>query len=78
SAVIGSSGQPIGFAQAQDGFVNTGIFDETLNALRFEVQKDFDGSFVKHVNFGVRYSDHKKSKTNQGFFLTAKTYPLDG
>lgn len=78
TAVIGSSGQPIGFAQAQDGFVNTGIFDERLNALRFEVQKDFEDSFIKHVNLGVRYSDHKKSKTNQGYFLTAKTYPLDG
>ncbi|MDE2619547.1 MAG: TonB-dependent receptor [Sphingomonadales bacterium] len=78
SAVIGKSGQPIGFAQAQDGFVNTGIFDETLNALRFEVQKDFAGSFIKHVNLGLRYSDHKKSKVNQGFFLTAQTYPLDG
>ncbi|WP_298200003.1 TonB-dependent receptor [Novosphingobium sp.] len=78
TAVIGKSGQPIGFAQAQDGFVNTGIFDETLNALRFEVQKDFADSFIKRVNFGVRYADHKKSKVNQGFFLTAQTYPLDG
>ncbi len=78
TAVIGRSGQPIGFAQAQDGFVNTGIFDEKLNSLRFEVQKDLEGSFIKHVNAGVRYSDHKKSKVNQGFFLTAQTYPLDG
>ena len=78
SAVIGASGQPIGFAQAQDGFVNTGIFDENLNALRFEVQKDFEGSFIKHVNLGLRYSDHKKAKVNQGYFLTAQTYPLDG
>ena len=78
TAVLGRSGQPIGFAQAQDGFVNTGLFDEKLNALRFEVQKDLDGSFLKHVNLGLRYSDHKKSKTNQGYFLTAQTYPLDG
>lgn len=78
TAVIGKNGQPIGFAQAQDGFVNTGIFDETLNALRFEVQKDFADSFVKHVAVGLRYSDHKKAKTNQGYFLTAQTYPLDG
>lgn len=76
--VLGVSGDPIGFAQAQDGFVNTGIFDEKLNALRFEVQKDFDGGFVRHINVGVRYSDHKKSKVNQGYFLTAQTYPLDG
>ncbi len=78
TAVLGKSGMPIGFAQAQDGFVNTGVFDENLNALRFEVQKDFDGSFINHVNLGVRYSDHRKSKVNQGFFLTAQTYPLDG
>lgn len=67
----------IDHTQAQDGFVNTGIFDEKLNALRFEVQKDFEG-FVKHVNVGVRYSDHKKSKVNQGYFLTAQTFPGDG
>jgi len=78
SAVKGASGQPIGFAQAQDGFVNTGIFDENLNSLKFEVQKDFEGTFIKHVNLGVRYADHKKSKVNQGYFLTASTYPLDG
>ena len=78
TAVLGSNGEPIGFAQAQDGFVNTAIFDETLTSLRFEVQKDFDNSFLKHINVGVRYSFHKKAKTNQGFFLTAQTYPLDG
>ncbi|MFV4725628.1 hypothetical protein ACNJUL_21020, partial [Mycobacterium tuberculosis] len=78
TAVLGKSGSPIGFAQAQDGFMNTGIFDEKLNSLKFEVQKDFEGSFIKHVNVGVRYSDHKKSKVNQGYFLTAQTYPLDG
>lgn len=68
----------IDHTQAQDGFVNTGIFDETLNALRFEVQQDFEGSIIKRVNVGLRYSDHKKSKTNQGFFLTAQTFPGDG
>ncbi|WDF74497.1 TonB-dependent receptor [Novosphingobium sp. KACC 22771] len=78
TAVIGAGGQPIGFAQAQDGFLNTAIFDENLDSLRFAVQKDFEDSLIKHVNLGVRYSDHKKSKVNQGYFLTASTYPLDG
>ncbi|WCT79357.1 TonB-dependent receptor [Novosphingobium humi] len=78
TAVIGAGGQPIGFAQAQDGFLNTALFDETLDSLRFAVQKDYEDSFIKHVNLGVRYSDHKKSKVNQGYFLTASTYPLDG
>lgn len=78
TAVLGANGQPIGFAQAQDGFVNTAIFDEELNSLRFAVEKDFEGSFIKRVNVGLRYSDHTKSKVNQGYFLTANTYPLDG
>jgi iron complex outermembrane recepter protein len=68
----------VGFAQAQDGFVNTAIFDETLTSGKFETIFKLDGDFLKSVTVGVRVSDHKKSKTNQGFFLTAQTYPLDG
>jgi iron complex outermembrane receptor protein len=45
--------------------------------LRFEVQKDFEDLLVTHLNIGVRWSDHKKSKANEGYFLTAQTYPLD-
>ncbi|WP_296677431.1 TonB-dependent receptor [Novosphingobium sp.] len=73
-----SATSPVGFAQAQDGFVNTGIFDEKLDSARFEVKANLDNGFIKTVNAGVRYSNHKKSKINQGFFLTAPTYPLDG
>ncbi|MBB5698560.1 TonB-dependent receptor [Sphingomonas yantingensis] len=68
----------IGFAQAQDGFVNTARFDEYLNAARLEAAYRFDGGFLKSINVALRYSDHKKSKVNQGFFLTAQTYPSDG
>jgi iron complex outermembrane receptor protein len=68
----------IGFAQAQDGFVNTAKFDEYLNAARFAATYRFDDSFLKTIEVAVRYSDHKKSKVNQGFFLTAETYPSDG
>ncbi len=68
----------IGFAQAQDGFINTALFDEYLDAARFETNIRFDDSFVKSISVAVRYSDHKKSKVNRGFFLTASTYPSDG
>lgn len=67
-----------GFAQAQDGFVNTALFDEHLNAARFEAAYKFEDSFLKTISVAVRYSDHKKAKTNEGFFLTASTYPSDG
>jgi iron complex outermembrane receptor protein len=68
----------IGFAQAQDGFVNTGVFDEELDAMRFNLKADFPDSAVKSLELGVRYSHHKKAKVNQGYFLTAQTYPSDG
>jgi iron complex outermembrane receptor protein len=68
----------IGFAQAQDGFVNTARFDEYLNSVRLQANYRFTDGFLKSVNVAVRYSDHEKSKVNQGFFLTASTYPSDG
>ncbi|KQM95407.1 hypothetical protein ASE70_01445 [Sphingomonas sp. Leaf22] len=68
----------IGFAQAQDGFVNSALFDEYLNSARIDATYRFDDSFLKSINIALRYSDHEKSKTNQGFFLTAETYPSDG
>ena len=68
----------IGFAQAQDGFINTARFDETLDALRAEAAYRFEDSILKTVSVALRYSHHKKSKTNEGFFLTASTYPADG
>ncbi|PZQ62910.1 MAG: TonB-dependent receptor [Sphingomonas taxi] len=67
----------IGFAQAQDGFVNSALFDEYLNAARMEANYRFDDSALKSISVALRYSDHKKSKTNQGYFLTAQTYPSD-
>ncbi len=68
----------IGFAQAQDGFVNTALFREYLNAARLQADYRFDDGFLKSISVALRYSDHKKSKVNEGFFLTAQTYPSDG
>jgi iron complex outermembrane receptor protein len=73
------SGNPaVGYAQAQDGFVNTGVFDEYLNSVRLEATGKVDFGWVNSINFGMLYSDHKKSKDNHGYFLTANTWPNDG
>lgn len=73
------SGNPsVGFAQAQDGFVNDAVFDESLNSVRLEAVGKLDLGWVNAINFGLLYSDHSKSKNNHGYFLTANTWPNDG
>jgi iron complex outermembrane receptor protein len=79
AALQATSAHPtVGFAQAQDGFVNTGVFDEHLNSVRLEGEGTVDYGWVKKLNFGVSYTDHAKSKNNHGYFLTANTWPNDG
>ena len=78
TAVLNAGGAPIGFAQAQDGFINDAIFNEYLNSARFNIKKDFAGGFFRNVDAGLRFESHQKSKLNQGYFLTAPTYPNDG
>lgn len=73
------SGIPsVGYAQSQDGFVNTGVFDEHLNSVRLEATDKLDYGWVSALNFGLLYSEHVKSKNNHGYFLTANTWPQDG
>jgi iron complex outermembrane recepter protein len=73
------SGIPgVGPAQSQDGFVNTGVFDEHLNSVRLEGVGTFGDGWVKSVDVGLQYTDHSKAKNNHGYFLTANTWPLDG
>jgi len=76
--VILPDGSKIGPPQAQDGFVNQPVFDEKLTTLRLDSSYNLDTSFLKEITFGVNYSDRTKSKDNQGFFLTAPTWPYDG
>ncbi|NHN37347.1 TonB-dependent receptor [Pseudomaricurvus alcaniphilus] len=73
------SGIPgVGFAQAQDGFVNEAVFEEELDTFRLEAVVELSHDYIKSVNFGVQYSDRFKSKDNTGAFITASTWPLDG
>lgn len=68
----------IGFVQAQDGFDNTKVFEEELDTFRIETSGEFEHSFFKSLNVGFNYTEHTKSKDNQGFFLTAPSWPGDG
>jgi iron complex outermembrane receptor protein len=71
-------GSVIGPPQAQDGFINQPEFDEDLTSLRLEAAWQIDRAFMRQAVFGVNYSDRSYSKFNQGYFLTAPTWPNDG
>lgn len=63
------------YENAQDGFLNSGVFDESLTTIKFEVSAELDTSFFTGVTLGAYYSDREKSKVNDGFFATSPTYP---
>ncbi|MCG8370116.1 MAG: TonB-dependent receptor, partial [Proteobacteria bacterium] len=60
---------------AQDGFVNEPIFDEELTTLRVELNRAVDWGAFSGFTAGVYYSDREKTKNNDGFYLTAPTFP---
>jgi iron complex outermembrane receptor protein len=68
----------VGPSEAQDGFVNEPIFDEELTTLRLEAARPIELGILTQVEFGIYYSDRSKSKDNDGYFLTAPTWPSDG
>ncbi|TRY32466.1 TonB-dependent receptor [Aliiglaciecola sp. M165] len=67
-----------GPATAQDGFVNQSVFDESLDSIRLQVQGAVEFSIFTEFEAGIVYSDRSKTKINNGFFLTAPTWPDDG
>ncbi|MBL4909482.1 MAG: TonB-dependent receptor [Alteromonadaceae bacterium] len=76
--MTGIPGPFFGTNDAQDGFVNQPSFKESLDSIRFDVNGVLDGDIFSGVTFGANYSDRVKTKVNNGFFLTAPTYPNDG
>jgi len=76
--MAGIPGQFFGTNNAQDGFVNQPIFDESLDSARIKVNGVLEGDFFSGVELGVNYSKRSKTKVNNGFFITAPTYPNDG
>lgn len=73
-----SWGAPVIGGDAQDGFINRPEFEESLDAVRFEVEGILDWGVIAGVTAGVAYSDRRKEKINEGDYLTAPTYPADG
>ena len=68
-------GAPIIGSDAQDGFVNQPEFDEELDSFRLQANGILEWGFISGVEAGVIYSDRKKDKINEGFYLTSPAYP---
>lgn len=68
-------GNPVIGSDAQDGFVNQPIFEESLDSFRLQAEGLVEWSIFTGVEFGVVYSERSKSKLNTGAFLTSPTYP---
>ena len=60
---------------AQDGFVNEPDFDETLDAVRIDIEGFVEWGIFSKFSAGVNYQDREKTKDNNGAFLTAPTWP---
>ena len=73
-----ADGSTIGPFQAQDGFINEPVFEESLTTFKATLSRELDFGMVTGTTFGVYYSDREKSKDNGGFYLTAPTWPNDG
>ncbi|WGO97984.1 TonB-dependent receptor [Saccharophagus degradans] len=70
-----SDTQPLGPGTAQDGFVNSPDFEESLDSIRLQLNGAVEYSIISGVEIGFNYSDRSKSKTNRGAFLTAPSWP---
>tara|TARA_Y100000296_G_C5172598_1_gene258121 strand:- start:387 stop:3254 length:2868 start_codon:yes stop_codon:yes gene_type:complete len=60
---------------AQDGFVNEPVFNETLDAVRLDLKGFVEWGIFSQLTAGVNYQTREKSKDNNGFFLTAPSWP---
>lgn len=60
---------------AQDGFVNEPIFDETLDAVRLDIEGFVDWGMFSKFTAGVNYQEREKAKDNNGAFLTSPLWP---
>ncbi|MGI2259900.1 TonB-dependent receptor [Shewanella sp. GXUN23E] len=60
---------------AQDGFINTPSIEDELSSVRLTAERLLAEGPIGAVEFGVNYSERKKSKKDEGFFLTLKDYP---
>lgn len=76
SNVLQANGNPYSYLNAQDGFLNSATFDESLTTAKITVNHLMSDGFFVEVSGGLFYSDREKSKINNGYFATAPTYPF--
>ena len=60
---------------AQDGFVNEPIFDESLDAVRVDLEGIVEWGIFTKLTAGVNYQEREKSKANTGAYLTSPDWP---
>ena len=60
---------------AQDGFVNEPIFDESLDAVRLDLEGIVEWGIFTKLTAGVNYQEREKRKTNTGAYLTSPDWP---
>ena len=53
----------------QDGYYNNRIVEDRIWQLRGDVEREFEGSFLRSVQAGVNYTDREKSLVPDEFFL---------
>ena len=70
-----TDGSVLDYNNAQDGFVNDPVFDEELTTARVEIDRPMEWGAISHLTAGIYYSDRQKTKVNNGFYLTAPTFP---
>src|SRR5690606_29206951 len=56
---IGVDGDAI--LNGQDGYYNNRIIEDELKQYRIEIERELDGGFLSSVQFGLNYTDRKKS-----------------
>jgi iron complex outermembrane receptor protein len=74
-ACTAADGSVLNYNNAQDGFINEPVFDETLTTLRLEFSRPLEFGMLTNLTTGLYYSDREKTKENRGFYLTAPTFP---
>jgi iron complex outermembrane recepter protein len=53
----------------QDGYIKFPEFEDELQSARFSLERTFDASFVRNIEFGANYSNREKSRSVAEAFL---------
>ncbi len=62
---------PLGWggSRVQAGYYNNRIVEDELKQYRAEVEREFENSFIRSIEFGINYTDRDKQLTPDEFFV---------